>query len=163
MIKGKYRLNIRRLGLLLLPPIYRRPLICGLLSSLLRGLASVQGTFLGIVSSSEYRMSYSGQVCKLRGLLNDVFDPDGRRIAITESEMNDAGQIVYEREMEVWAMLSERSGGGALRVSRRGYGGSGGYDFWIDIPEGLIIDESRLRAITDNYKLAGKRYAINYK
>lgn len=163
MIKGKYRLNLRRLGLLLLPPIYRKPMICGLLSSLLRGLIDVESRLLGIVGSSEYRLAHTGQVCRLRGLLNDAFDPEARRIEIKDSPITEDVPIVYERVAERWLILSSGRRGEALRVSRRGYGGTGGYDFWVEIPEDLRISVSRLRAITDNYKLASKRYAINYK
>lgn len=49
-------------------------------------------------------------------------------------------------------------------LNRRGYGGVSGYDFWVNIPVALLdeIDTDRVRAVVDSYKLASKRYQINF-
>ena len=38
------------------------------------------------------------------------------------------------------------------------------YDFWVNIPIALLneIDADRVRAVVDAYKLASKRYQINF-
>ncbi len=61
-------------------------------------------------------------------------------------------------------MLSRR-GAGAASIHREGFSGTSGYDFWVTVPEELRVAEmeTRLRAVVNMYKLASKRYAINYK
>ena len=115
---------------------------------------------------THYRLSHNGQVCKLRGALNDEFDPGLRRIEIEDSESagkREASRI-WRRETGRWVMLPRR-GSGAVSIHREGFSGTSGYDFWVTVPGDIMTTEkeTRLRATVNVYKLAGKRYAINYK
>ena len=60
--------------------------------------------------------------------------------------------------------LPARGSGRMVVLNRRGYGGVSGYDFWVNIPVALLdeIDTDRVRAVVDSYKLASKRYQINF-
>ena len=62
-------------------------------------------------------------------------------------------------------MLGPRRGAERfLILNRRGVGGVSGYDFWVNIPLALRdkLDITQLRAVVDAYKLASKRFSINY-
>ena len=53
---------------------------------------------------------------------------------------------------------------GGVIIHREGFSGTSGYDFWVNVPDELRTAgiETRMRAIINTYKLASKRYTINY-
>lgn len=161
-----YELNIKRLALMTLPTWLRRPLCGALIYAALAPIGRLLGELRTFRSATGYRLRHNGQVCKLRGVLNDEFDQAQRRITI---EDGDGGgllevSVIHKRETGIWTMLPQR-GDGAAVVHREGYGGTSGYDFWVNVP-GELRDaerETRMRALINNYKLAGKRFAINYR
>ncbi|MCH5215169.1 MAG: hypothetical protein J1E97_08255 [Muribaculaceae bacterium] len=158
--------NIRRLALLTLPTWLRRPLCGALLFAGITPLARLTGELRAYRKETTYRLTHNGQVCKLRAVLNDEFDPEERRIAIEESDGTgslETGRI-WMRSEGKWVMLPQRENGTAM-IHREGFGGTSGYDFWVSVPSGMLdADEvARLKALTNMYKLASKRYAITYK
>lgn len=161
-----YNVNVRRLALLVLPTWLRRPLAGALIYAGVCPLGRLLGELRSYRRETGYRLSHNGQVCRLRGVLNDEFDPERRRIVIEDGGPEGGGEspTVWLRERGRWRMLPRR-GDGAVRMYREGFGGTGGYDFWVTVPEELRGGgtETRLRAIVNMYKLAGKRFAINYK
>lgn len=72
--------------------------------------------------------------------------------------------MLHKREEEQAFLLPTRDTGRAFIINRRGFGGINGFDFWVNIPISLYdtVDASRLRAIVGTYKLASKRFSINY-
>ena len=72
--------------------------------------------------------------------------------------------MLYEREEEKEQLLPYRDAGKAVIVNRRGFGGINAFDFWVNIPAALYetVDVARLKAIVGTYKLASKRFSINY-
>ena len=124
---------------------------------------------------SDYRLEHNGQVCYLRALLNDKFDPIDRRITITETVENVGFITLHKREEDAEVLVPRRGSGRILILNRRGYGGTlirtrrvyggvSGYDFWVNIPLALYdkLDITQVRAVVDAYKLASKRFSINY-
>lgn len=83
-----YDLKIKRLALLLLPTFYRKPLIAAFAQSMVQGVNIVYGNFMRWRQDKQYRLSHNGQVCYLRAVLNDQFDPIERRITITDGTAN---------------------------------------------------------------------------
>ena len=159
----KYRLNLLRLAMLSLPTRWRKPIMGGLVYAMIRPLIGVYVTLIKIIEDTDYSLSHNGQVCKLRGLLNDTFDSERRRIRISESWNVDSGVTAYERSASRWLMVGKRdSDRPTIILNRRGYGGRHGYDFWVEVPESVRQDETRLQAIIDGNKLASKRYGISY-
>lgn len=160
-----YDINVRRLALLTLPTIWRRPLMGALVYAAVSPIARYVGELRAFRKEKRYRLTHNGQVCRLRGVLNDEFDPVRRRILIEDADS--AGTVeaerIWMREEGRWVMLPRR-GEGAAMTHRQGYGGISGYDFWVTVPEELrdSIDETRLRAIVNTYRLASKRYTVNY-
>ena len=146
-----YNVNMRRLALLALPTWLRRPLAGALLYAGIAPLGRLLSELRAYRSATGYRLRHNGQVCKLRGVLNDELDP-----ASVEAS------TLWRREMGRWVTVPQR-GSGAVGIYREGFAGTGGYDFWVLVPAELQRAEPRLRAIVNMYKLAGKRYAINYK
>lgn len=161
-----YELKIKRLALLLLPTAYRKPILAALAQNLVQGVNVLYGDFMRWRQDKQYRLSHNGQVCYLRAVLNDTFDPVERRILVEDQwSASLQGQRIFMREAERFVLIPARSTGMAFILNRRGFGGVNGYDFWITVPMELRgqINEARLNAIVDTYKLASKRWTINYK
>ena len=161
-----YNGKIKRLALLTLPTWLRRPLSGALIYAGVSPLGRLLQELRAYRSATSYRLRHNGQVCKLCGALNDEFDPGLRRIEIEDSDSvgNREAAAVWLRDMDRWVMVPRR-GAGAVSIHREGFNGTSGYDFWVTVPEELWTaeTETRLRAILNMYKLAGKRYAINHK
>lgn len=161
-----YNVNIKRLALLTLPTWLRRPLSGALIYAGVSPLGRLLQELRAYRSATSYRLRHNGQVCKLCGALNDEFDPGLRRIEIEDSDSvgNWEAAAVWLRDMDRWVMVPRR-GAGTVSIHREGFNGTSGYDFWVTVPEELWTaeTETRLRAILNMYKLAGKRYAINHK
>lgn len=162
--EGIYRVNVRRLALLTLPRWLRRPLAGALLYAGVSPLGRLVGELRRLRRETGYRLGHNGQVCKLRGVLNDVFDGEERRITVTDAVSGSGGDrsVVWQRETGRWVMLP-LGGAGAALIHREGLGGTGDVDFVVNVPGCLSVDETRVRAVVNMYKLAGKRFAINYK
>jgi hypothetical protein len=127
-------------------------------------LAYLHTRFTLFRRETNYRLTHNGQVCYLRAVLNGNFDPIERRITITDMAAGNEGLRLYMREMEQEKLLYGRELNRPLIVNRRGFGGVSGFDFWVNIPYLLYkeVDVTRLKAIVNTYKLASKRYEINY-
>lgn len=150
----------------MLPTWLRRPLAGALIYAGVTPLGRMLQELRAYRSATRYRISHNGQVCKLRGALNDEFDPELRRIEIEDLDSMESREAstVWQRETGRWVIVPQR-GSGAASIHREGFSGTSGYDFWVTVPEELRESEAetRLRAIVNMYKLASKRYAINYK
>lgn len=168
MSRGKdiFTVNIKRLALLTLPSWLRRPLAGALLYAGVAPLGRQLQELRTFRRGTSYRLGHNGQVCKLRGALNDEFDPELRRIEIEDRDSMEDREAsrVWLREAGRWVMVPQR-GGGAAMIHREGFSGTSGLDFWVTVPEELRGEETetRLRAMINMYKLASKRYAISYK
>lgn len=160
-----FNVNIKRLALLVLPTWLRRPLVGALIYAGVAPLGRLAQELRKYRSTIRYRLRHNGQVCKLRGVLNDEFDPDLRRITVEDRDSGTMieASIIYRREVARWAMVPRR-GSGAVIIHREGFSGTSGYDFWVNVPDELRTAgiETRMRAIINTYKLASKRYTINY-
>lgn len=161
-----YDIKIKRLALLLLPTSYRKPLMAAFAQHLVQGVNVVCGDFMRWRQDRHYRLTHNGQVCYLRAALNDAFDQVERRITVEDEQSSEEHDSrLYLREMERPILLPLRGSGEAYIINRRGYGGVSGYDFWVSIPYALRgkVDETRLARVVDTYRLASKRWTINYK
>lgn len=94
----KYDVNFKRLALLLLPTFWRRPLFAAMAYAAVSPLQYLHTRFILWKRESDYRLEHNGQVCYLRALLNDKFDPIDRRITITETVENVGFITLHKRE-----------------------------------------------------------------
>lgn len=159
-----YDVNFKRLALLLLPTFWRQPLLGAIAYAIVSPVSYLHARFTRFRQESNYRLGHNGQVCYLRAVLNDQFDPGERRITLSEEPGRAGGWIVHERGGERSTLLPRRERGEAILANRRGFGGVNAVDFWVNIPLAIRdkVDAARLRAIVNTYKLASKRFSINY-
>lgn len=161
---GKYDVNIRRLALLLLPTFWRRPLFGAFAFALVTPVSHLHVRFMQYRQRTGYRLRHNGQVCYLRAVLNDEFDPELRRITLSDSDKADFGTVVYRRAHRRPLKLPLRADSAGEKIYRREFTGAGAVDFIVGIPDALRgrIDESRLSGVVDTYRLASMRYAVLY-
>ena len=164
MSKIVYDIDYKKLGALLLPNVLRKSLMAAFIRVCSCPLALLAREFGQFRASTDYQLSHTCQVCYLRGLLNDKFDPVLRRIEIGDVEAVE-DLLLYRRSESRFVMVPRREQG-AVIVGRRGFR-AGGLDFTVRVPAALLGDsiysEGRLQALVDSYKLVSKRYCIIYK
>ena len=117
-------------------------------------------------NDTEERLRRSGQVCRLRALLNDHFDPVGRDIYITDAQPADTdAKTIFLRDEQRPIQLPLRNNGAAL-IGRRGLAGMTAIDFEVHLPAWMEQKKDydtlvqRISALTRQYRLAGKRFTI---
>lgn len=179
-----FNISYKRLVVLLLPTFLRQSLVFILLASLTRPIVKLYDTFKVARQQNIDRINQTGQVCYLRGMLNNTFDPTLRRIRIDDGNVAD-WQILYKEETFndvdhgqplyvksasniVTDVLGNKllllGNDGVVMVVKRGDVGAIGFDFFVKIPTALrgIADENQIKALVNYYKLASKRYEIQY-
>lgn len=159
-----YEINYNRLALSLVPICLRKAILMNLLYVMMGQVSKESCVFSQFRSETDYRIIHNGQVCYLRGVLNDKFDWQERRIII-EDVTEGEGTILYKRELSKFLMVPEQSTGKALVINKRAFTGSDSVDFAVVVPASLRGNfvEEQMRALIDTYKLASKRYTITYR
>ena len=150
--------NFHRLGASMLPVHMRQPRMLATVKALVSPLYVVQRLFLAYRDEVIYKINHNGQVCYLRGVLNDSFDMTERRIQVVDNIKNDF-LLLYRREEMKEVNLGQRL------LSRRDSVMADQLDFIIKVPGTLnsVDQEARLKSVVNFYKLAGKRYRIDYE
>lgn len=161
---NKYNVSYNRLAELLLPTYLRGARLLGVVCAMVAPIGRLHGELMVFRQDTAYRVGHNGQVCYLRAMLNDKFDPVDRGITITEDGDDvGMGMVLHERAVAVHQLLPWRIDG-SLEMFRRGFNGTSRVGFWVNIPERLrgIVDEGAVRAIVNAFKLASIRYDITY-
>lgn len=164
MSNGIYDVDMRRLCRLLLPTRWRKGLMVALADSLTVPTAIVLTELQALRDESEERMLQTGQVCRLRSLLNKRYDPEERRITVEDAQSVNDNRI-YLRQMNKPIRLMGRSVERAMLLEKRQDVELSNYDFWVVLPDALrgVVDERQLLGIVREYKIASKRVTIKYK
>ena len=159
----RYDIDYKKLALNITPIKLRNQLYMAFQYLVVSPISRLAKMFDTYRTDTNYRLHHNGQVCYLRAVLNDLFDSTLRRIQI-EDLAPQRELVIWKRDQNKPIMILERSSGNAIIVSKRGFGGADGYDFVVICPLALrgVIDETRMRAVLDQYKLASKRYTITY-
>jgi hypothetical protein len=147
---------------MLLPTFLRKPLVAAFSETATEPVISIKAMFDDYRRDVNYRLYHNGQVCFLRAVLNDYFDPILRRITIGDADNDRILSLVFMRTENRFMMIPQRQSGNAVILNRRGFSGTTGYDFTVNVPAELTEQSNRITAITDIYKLVSKRYSINY-
>lgn len=107
-----------------------------------------------------YKLEHNGQICYLRGSLNDKFDPVDRRIYIGNGLLYDTQYIFTEAEdIDVW--LETEAEAETLWLRTEPETADTGLDFIVYVPETIYDTQiDALHAHIKLYKAGGKRYNI---
>jgi hypothetical protein len=173
-----FKIDYKKLPVLLLPTFLRKSVLYRLLKAAIKPVVSLYDAFLTTRNQNNYTINQTGQVCYLRGLLNDAFDAELRRLYVADGEASD-WIILYKKSLftptdskhPLWLLSADEKQGetllfrGEVRlVPKKGSVSAAGVDFMVMVPMVLRgkIDENRIISLVNFYKLASKRYTIQY-
>ncbi|GIZ15276.1 hypothetical protein [Capnocytophaga catalasegens] len=159
-------IDFEKLVGLLLPTFLRKRKMLAWLRMWVAPLKSLHYDFFqkrNALNGDLYRLAHNGQVCYLRKMLNDNFDPEKRRIRILDGNKF-RRKYIYTRGENKPIYL------GKMYLRGRSDYADTGVDFIVEIPKEvseLHRTEQNgaerfyaIEAYVDFYRLAGKRYKI---
>lgn len=151
-----FDVDIRRLGLQLLPMCLRKPLMGALVYAVTQPAAAELKALLQYRREVCEEMKRNGQTCNLQRMLNDTFDPIQRGITIIETDRSTG--------ITLWLRAEGKTLTTPQTLNSRGYGGSTDLDFAVRLPGRLkgVVDERKLCSMVRRYKLAGMRFGLEY-
>lgn len=155
-----YQINYKKLVLLLLPTFLRQPRWFAFLNALTFGVSELHGKFLNSVDNHLRRLKCNGQVCYLRGMLNDELDAAARRIRITDAESEGDWLFALDEE-EPYQLFADTEG--IMTYSEDLIIGNTAF-FNVSVPwsKDQTDINNRLRNFLNEYKLLSKKYIIQY-
>lgn len=68
-----YNVDFKRLALLLVPTVLRKPIIFAILKSAVKSYESLQGNMFSYRQQCDVRITHTPQTCYIKGILNDTF------------------------------------------------------------------------------------------
>lgn len=156
-----FRIDYKRLVLLLLPTFLRRPRLFAYLRAMTFGVAELHVKFLKNRDNNLLRIKRNGQVCYLRGLLNDELDPTERRIIIADGDAEGDWLFAVD-ESEPYQLLVDNPGllvySEVLIIANTAF-------FYVTVPWSKESENlnNRLRNYLNEYKLLSKKYIIRHE
>lgn len=147
-----YKVDFRKLVALLLPINWRSPSLIALVNALVSHLETISDEFIERRADNIERATFNGQVCHLRGILNDKFDSD-RRIIITDP-INKKETYIYTDVENKPKYLGELDLYPASEFS------DDQVDFIVKVPIALKDYYDQIYNTVDYYRLASKRFRI---
>jgi hypothetical protein len=156
-----FKIDFQKLALLMTPIFWRKSVFIDYINLFVEPLAVVHADFLRFREKEKYKVIHTGQVLLLEKVLNDSFDKSDRRIFISEEAIFDPLFIYSTIENKPVFLgteyVNEKQAENVIEV-----------DFIINFPIALkpnnsialINFENRIKAETNYYKLASKRFKI---
>jgi len=158
-----YNLSLARLVVLLLPLALRKQQTVSWLFALITPYKDLNTLFKIFRKDSLYKIQHTPQVYSMENVLNDAFDPQLRRIYITDGLYKsavyfyepDENKPVHFFEIEPPVYFYEADELNHLDV-----------DFVVVLPSEMSLTEAeifRLKSLVDYYRLPDKTYTIRYE
>lgn len=158
-----YDFNLLRLVFEYLPIQLRKANMLSWLICLFAPFERLKGEFITFINQTKYNLKITGQVIVLQNYLNDKFDFLQRRIVLTENEV----QNLY-----LWNTNEGQTNPNVFFLSENNINpiitfideqnSTQFYDFTIEAPQELENLETKIKAIVNAFKLAGKIYNIQF-
>lgn len=151
-----FEIDFNRLLLWLTITFLRKPRLLALMRAYCFPLMKIHADFMANRDSNLYTLSHNSQVCSMENVFNDRFDPQARRIYITDGFTKDR-TYVYTRQENKPQYL------GKLPIYNNGDYADTGLDFIVWVPAAVFLspqDLIELTALVNKYRLASKRFKI---
>lgn len=157
-----YEIDWYKYGGSMLPTKWRDSTTVAFVKVLLKPINQVYYSWYNWRIDNIYKLEHTGQICSLRGSLNDKFDPIDRRIYIGDGQTNPTTYIYTEAEdKEVYTNTEAEEREGTLFIYTEAETADTGLDFIVYVPFDILNREIyALKAHIEFYKAGGKRYAI---
>jgi hypothetical protein len=131
-----------------LPSPIRKFRLFAYIRALCTPLKQLHTQFILLKNSAYFDLKYNGQVCFLRGCLNDVFDPTLRRILIEDGIEEGFVYIFLESENQPFYLPSFLTGSEA--------------DFVVLVPSEYANQIDVITAFVQKFKLYSKSFKIKF-
>lgn len=157
-----FNIDYDRYGIEQLPIKWRDSISVAYLKALLLPIKQIYYRWFNLRNDNIYKLEHTGQVCSLRGSLNDLFDAELRRIYIGDGQQNSTTYVHTEAELqELHTNTEPENDNDTMYVFTESETSDTGLDFIVYVP-GQIVDAQifALKAHIDFYKADGKRYVI---
>ena len=149
-----YSVDWNRLVVLLLPTSLRKAKLVAFVQALIAPIIQAHYSWLLKRNEDLYKMQHTGQVCRLRKVLNDQLDVSLRRIYINDGNAFPR-KYIYTRAENKPVFI------GKTFIYQNDEYTNTGVDFTVFVPSEIINTEVfKLKALIEFYKLAGKRYKL---
>lgn len=165
-----YNIDFPKLANLLTPPFLRKEKLIDWLIALLKPLGEVNVRFNSFRKKSIYQVTHNGQVYSLQAVLNDAYDDELRRIRIVDSIDIDPLYIYPENDNRPVYIYPEGQDPNQVYIYDDSVFEDIDTDFIVLIPveyrpadaQELNILLIQIRSLINYYKLASKRYIIEW-
>jgi hypothetical protein len=159
----RYRVDFPRLTWLLLPALLRRPRQVAWVQWLTSSVQTLYGQFLSYAADVRRELSYNSQVLRFEQALNDRFDAAGRRIYISNSDLElQAVYVNFMAEQQPNPTVYFESEGQSPVYLYRWAEFNSQVDFVVHAPAVLRPRTTQLHAAIRRLKLANKNYLLTF-
>lgn len=157
-----FNINFNKYGIEQLPIKWRDSISIAYLKCLIKPLDQIYYSWYNWRIDNIYKLEHTGQVCSLRGSLNDNFDPIERRIYIGDGQLNETTYVHTEAEyQELFTNTDAEDNEDTLYIYTEVETADTGLDFIVYVPFAIVNTYIHaLKAHIEFYKAGGKRYAI---
>lgn len=157
-----FDINIRLFGWQMLPTKWRTLKDVAFINVLLKPIEQLYYTWYNWRIDNIYKLEHTGQVCSLRGSLNESFDVISRRIYISSALEEQTTYVHTEaEEQELFTNTEAENGEDTMYVYTEAETADTGLDFIVYVPIEIVnLHIHALKAHIEFYKAGGKRYAI---
>lgn len=150
----------------LLHPLYRKGKNIAWLFRVFSYLGKLKNLFTNYRDRKNYELQFNAQTMSIEARLNEFYNvPFGTIYIETVSVEEDAVYIFWLSENQnptFISWLSESAPVTYIRWLSEYLTASAQYEFVIWFPQGFTIDAAVLTSLVNKYKMAGKRFVIQY-
>ena len=155
----------QNIALQVLPAMLRNaPRLCALLKALCEPLRYIDTQLADYFNERRYRLCHTGQVFSIENVLNDMFDSGERRIYLTDGDNLTDNLMPYDTQgfLANYSLNIPYDGDVQPQLSLK-HTYTNECDFIVHVPEELEDSEEAMKAVIDEYRIAGKRYKIVFE
>lgn len=158
-----FKLNISKHVSRTTPPAWRKVFTAAWLESLLAPVKTVNDLLLAWVEARRVELTYNGQTIHLERMLNDLFDPQERRIHVVHStDLRDFDYFYRESQQPDFDYLPIEGTATRFMYSSFEYETLQIDGFRVTIPTVLAAAEDPIRGQILRYRLATIPYELLY-
>jgi hypothetical protein len=156
-----FDVNYNMLRVQLLPVRLRKACTNAWLRACIYPVVYLHQLFMAWRSNNLYYLAHNSQVVYLEAVLNDTFDHVLKRIRIVDGAFKDPLYAYHIPEAkEIWLGLAGEAGTATYPVPQTLYTEeettSMGNAFVVRVPAAVSFDANRMKALINNYRIAGK-------
>jgi hypothetical protein len=160
-----YQIDFSKLVVLLLPIRLRKSRIYAFLVAFTRPLVYLRSQLTTFRADANYRLTYNGQVRKLRKVLNDAFPEAEGSIDIEDGEAIGVWQYSWDEDYDPYRLYLLADDANPALFWDQDTILEGLSNFVVKVPASLntVNNTAKLRALLNYYKLVSKSYSIVYE